>query len=96
MGVRESERALRPFLSQAVAGFAEMNLHGFPIDPIAISLCKNEAAMKTLELIFRQFAGCQGHGSISSFNLFVQFLQGTQSQKKSGSPQKPGRSRSHD
>jgi hypothetical protein len=37
-----------------------MDLHSIPIKPIAVSLGKYQAAVKTLELIFGQFC-CHRH-----------------------------------
>jgi hypothetical protein len=36
---------------QLVAGFAEVDLHGLPIEPVAVALSEDQAAVKALELI---------------------------------------------
>jgi hypothetical protein len=46
--------ALRSLLSQFVAALAKMNLHGVPIEPISITLSKDQSAVKASELIFWQ------------------------------------------
>jgi hypothetical protein len=54
--------ALRLFLGQLVASLAKVNLHVFPMKPIAIFVRKNEAAVKALELIFSRFEVGVLHG----------------------------------
>jgi len=51
--------ALWSFFSQFVAGFTQMNLHGFPIEPIAIALGEDKTTMKTSKLTLSQFARCR-------------------------------------
>lgn len=44
--------ALRTFFSLLFAGLTQVNLHGFPIEPIAVALGEDEATTETFELIF--------------------------------------------
>jgi hypothetical protein len=51
--------ALRSFFSLLFTGFTQVNLHGFPVEPVAIALSEDETTMKTFELISSQFAHCR-------------------------------------
>jgi hypothetical protein len=43
--------ALRLFFSLFIAFATKMNLHGIPIEPVAVFIGKNHATLKALELI---------------------------------------------
>jgi hypothetical protein len=51
--------ALGTFFSLLFAGLTQVNLDGFPFEPIAVAQGEDEATMKTFELIFSQFARCR-------------------------------------
>jgi hypothetical protein len=55
--------ALGFLLSQLIAGFAKMNLHGVPIEPVAIPLGEDLTTLKALKSIFRQFTRGREHTS---------------------------------
>jgi len=48
--------SLRLFLGQLVAGLAKMDLHVFPVKPVAVFVGENHTAMKAFELIFTGFS----------------------------------------
>lgn len=54
-------RALGLLPGDLVALVAKMNLHIVPIKPIAITLSKHTATIKTLELILRQLCNDRHH-----------------------------------
>jgi hypothetical protein len=59
--------ALRLFFSRFIASATEVNLHGIPIEPVAIFIGKDHAALKALELISTWLSG---NGSSSGVHVW--------------------------
>jgi hypothetical protein len=59
--------ALRLFFGGFIASATKMNLHGIPIEPVAVLIGKNHATLKALELISTWLSG---NGSSSGVHLW--------------------------